>query len=195
MKKIYMFFSLLIVTNVYGQTIESEINKLTGVYVGEWTTYKLNEKGEIVIANSWIDTLQASSPIINDTLAYVNINSIMHFENPHIPPYKMQFKEGYKISNNEILYHFFNIMGAEFKEHSINKHTYVISQQISPFELNQFGIESATEATNTTIKEIINFKGEEIHKISRISTIVWTENSEEKNIQFVSLKGYHKKIQ
>ena len=105
------------------------------------------------------------------------------------------FKEGYKISDNEIVYHFFNIMGAEFKEHSINKHTYVIFQEISPFELKQFGIESATEATNTTVKQIINYKGEEIHMVSRISTIVWKEDSEEKNIQFVSLKGFHKKIQ
>ena len=128
-------------------------------------------------------------------MAYVNVNSTMYFDNSNIPPYKMQFKEGYKILDNKILYHFFNIMGSEFIEHKINDHTYVISQEISPFEIKQMGIESATKATHTTVKETINFNGEETHKISVISTIVWIENSEEKNIQFVSLKGHHKKIQ
>ena len=195
MKKLIFLVIIFSHLCTYSQTIESELNKLIGVFVGEWTTYKLNGKGEIVIVNSWKDTLHTNSPIINDSLAYVNVNSIMHFENEDIPPYKMQFKEGYKISDNEILCHFFNIMGTEFIEHNINNHTYVISQQISPFELNQFGIKNASEATNTTVKEIINVNGEEIHKISRISTIVWTENSEEKNIQFVSLKGFHKRIE
>ena len=189
----YLILSLCIAGNAYSQTVEAEINKLSGVFTGEWTTYKLNEKGEVVIVNAWQDTLRAGTPIINDTLAYVNINGILHFENEFIPPYKMQFTEGFKLSNGEIEHHFFTIMGTELIEHKINEHTYVITQPIMPFELKQLGIASAKTATNTTVKEIIDLNGEEVHLVTITSTIVWVKNDEEKYTQYVSCKGYHKK--
>ena len=195
MKKMYLILSLCIAGNAYSQTIEAEINKLSGVFTGEWTTYKLNEKGEVVKVNAWQDTLRAGTPIINDTLAYVNINSVMHFENEFIPPYKMQFTEGFKLSDGEIEHHFFTIMGAEHIEHKINEHTYVITQPIMPFELKQLGITSAKTATNTTVKEIIDLNGKEVHLVTITSTIVWVENDEEKYTQYVSCKGYHKRME
>jgi len=191
----YLILSLCIAGNAYSQTVEAEINKLSGVFTGEWTSYKLNEQGEVVKANAWQDTLRSGKPIINDTLAYVNINGVMHFENEFIPPYKMQFTEGFKLSDGEIEHHFFTIMGTEQIEHKINQHTYVVTQKMSPFELQQLGIASAKEATNTTVKEIIDLNGEEVHLVTITSTIVWVENDEEQYAQFVSLKGYHKRME
>jgi hypothetical protein len=194
MKTFYLLLCLLTATVSHSQTIENELNKLIGTFAGEWSTYAMDQNGERIKTNSWKDTLRGVKPVINDTLAYVTIKAIMHFDNPNIPAYPMKFIEGFKLEKGKIKSHFFNIMGNETIDTKINEDTYVISQDISPYELKQFGFETAKKAVNTTIKVVLDINGTEIHKIKRISTISWIENSEEKYVQFVSMDGYHKKI-
>jgi hypothetical protein len=194
MKNIVLLIGMLIATSIYSQTVEDEINKLTGEFAGEWTTYKLNESSEIVKANSWVDTLRAGDPVITKSEAYVTVKGIMHFENPNIPPYKIQFKEGFKIKDGAVGAHFYIILGVESIETKVSENTYVISNEISPFELPQLGFKSINKGMHTTIKVILNVNGKEVHKISRISTIQWKEDDEEKEIQFLSMKGNHRRI-
>lgn len=182
-------------SKVFSQSIESEINKFAGNFSGEWTAFKLDKNYEVIKAISWKDTLRTDKPIINDSLAFVNIKSIMVFDNPQIPNYNMSFKEGFKIKNSKIDTHFFTTMGIETIETKIGDNTYVISQEISPFELKQLGVNSAISATNTTVKVITLENQIEVHRISRISTITIEHNSEQKTVQFVSLKGFHKRIE
>ena len=196
MKKSLILITILFCsTLIYSQSIENEIKKFAGVFSGEWTAFKLNEKLEVVKSIAWKDTLRTNKPIIKDSLAFVNIKSVMVFENPQIPPYKMTFTEGFKIKDNQIDFHYFKTMGKETIETKIGDNTYVISQDISPFELKQLGINSAINATNTTLKIITEENQIEVHKITRISTITFIENSNEKTVQFVSLKGFHKRIE
>ena len=147
---ILIFSTLLCVANASAQTIENEINKLSGKFAGEWAMYKLDENHETVKAMVWKDTLRTSKPIINDTLAYVNVNSVMVFDNPSIPSYKMNFIEGFKIKNRTIKSRFFEVRGTESVEIKISDNTYIVSQDITPFELKQLGIKSAIKATNTS---------------------------------------------
>lgn len=192
--------TLLILTIIWcsqqlnAQSIEKEIQTFTGQFAGEWTAYKMNSSGEIIKSMSWKDTLTTSDPIINDTLAFVNIKSIMTFDNPNIPPYKLDFKEGFKIKNGIILFHFFTVMGTEAIETKVDNGTYVISQPVSTFELNQMGFKNVVEAKNTTVKVILMVNGTEVHKISRITTIMWKENEQIWTKQFLSLEGFHKRI-
>lgn len=97
-----IFIVLLILSGsskVFSQSIENEINKFAGKFSGEWTTFKLNENYEVIKAISWKDTLRTDKPIINDSIAFVNIKSVMVFDNPQIPNYNMNFKEGVDSSN------------------------------------------------------------------------------------------------
>lgn len=194
MKNIVLLIGILAVTSSYSQTIEDEINKLTGTFMGEWTAYKLDENGSIVKSYSWIDTLRATDPVITESEAYITVRGFMHFDDPNIPPYKIQFKEGFKVNDGKIGEHFYTIMGVESIENKVAENTYIISNDISPFELQQLGFKTMTTGVHTSIKVILNIDGKEIHKISRISTITWTENNEKKEIQFLSMEGKHTRI-
>ncbi len=176
------------------QNLEVEIGKLAGTYVGKWTMYK-HINGNVEKAISWMDTLICESPVINDTLAYLTVKSKMIFDNPQIQPYNMEFQEGFELSENNELMHYFQYMEGKFYEKKINENTYIISQPISQFELGQLGFTSAKSAYNTTIKIVVSVNGQEVHQISRISTLIIQNNDREETIQFVSMNGYHKKIE
>ena len=196
-KKLLTVFiiSLLTISLVKAQTVEDEINKLRGNFSGEWTAFKKDATGNIVKSVSWKDTLTTSEPIANDTIIYVDVQSKMTFDNPHIPAYEMQFKEGFYVKDKKIVKHFFTYMNNEVEQIKLDNNTYVYSQKVEAHEFPQMGFNNATEGTHTVVKVIINIDGHEIHKIKRITTILWKDkNLSLQNIQFVSLSGYHKKI-
>jgi len=193
-KNVILIFIISLPSIIYGQSAKEAITKLAGNYSGEWTSYMMSKEGEIVKAISWIDTLKCGEPIINDTSAYVDVFGSMVFDNPQVPPYKMVFQEGYKLKKGKVGAHFFTIMGVEQLEQQVDENTYVISKALSPFELKQMGFESALEATTTTTKVTMEIDGTEYHKITGISTVKWKEGSEIQIKQFVSLEGFHKKL-
>ena len=193
-KNIILIFIISLPSMIYGQSAKEAIAKLAGNYSGEWTSYMMSKDGQIIKAISWIDTLKCSEPIINDTMAYLNVYSSMVFDNPQVPPYKMVFQEGYKLEKRKVGAHFFTIMGVEQVEQQVEENTYVISKVLTPFELKQIGFESALEATTTTTKVIMKVEGVEYHKITGISTVKWKEGTDIKIKQFVSLEGFHKKL-
>jgi hypothetical protein len=195
-RKLFTVFviSLLTISFVNAQTVEDEINKLSGKYSGEWTAFKKDATGNIVKSFSWKDTLTTSEPIVNDTIIYVDVQSKMIFDNPNIPEYEMKFKEGFYIKDNKISKHFFTYMNNEVEQIKLDNDTFVYSQKVKAHEFPQMGFNSATEGTHTVVKVIINIDGQEIHKIKRITTIIWKdEDGNIQNTQFVSLTGYHKK--
>lgn len=195
MKRIIVLELIIFSTiSLNAQDLKSEIDRISGKYVGEWTTFQyMNEQS--VKTMSWKDTLVSSSPIINDTIAYVTMNNKMIFDNPNIPPYEMKFQEGFEISKDNGIRHFIDIMGVKSYELQTAKNTYTITQPVSQFELGQLGIQSAKNAINTVVKVVFNVNGHEVHKISRVSTVLIEENGKEEVIQFLSMKGYHKKIE
>jgi len=181
--------------SLQAQSIESELNKMSGEFVGVWTSYKYSPNGDIVKSMSWKDTVLTMNPVINDTMAYVNVKSTMTFDNTHIPPYKMEFQEGFDVSKGKIIDHFFRVMGVKSIETKVSNNTYIISQPVSSYELNQLGFSSALEAYHTTVKLTLNVSGKEVQKITRITTVVWENNSKTETVQFVSLEGYHERIE
>ena len=193
-KNAILIFIISMSNIVYAQSAKEAITKLAGNYSGEWTSYMMSKEGEIIKAISWVDTLKCGEPIITDTAAYVDVFSSMVFDNPQVPPYKMAFQEGYKLKKGKVGAHYFTLMGVEQQEQKIDENTYVISKALSPFELKQMGFGSALEATTTTTKVIMEIDGTEYHKITGISTVKWKEGSEIKLKQFVSLEGFHKKL-
>ena len=86
-------------------------------------------------------------------------------------------------------------MNNEIEQIKLDNTTYVYSQKVEVNEFPQLGFNNAIEGTHTVVKVIINIDGQEIHKIKRITTILWKdENGSIQNTQFVSLTGYHKRI-
>lgn len=194
-KNIFTAFIVLTSISINAQTIESELNKISGHFIGVWTSYKYSSNGEIIKDMSWNDTISTDNQVINDSIAYVNVKSTMTFNNPDIPPYKMEFQEGFDLLDGKIINRFFIAMGVKSIESKVSSNTHIFSQPINSSELNQLGFSSAIEAYHTTVKLTLFIDGKEVHKITRISTIVWENNSKIETVQFVSLKGYHERIE
>lgn len=187
--------SLLIINFSYAQNIEVEKNKLIGKYTGEWQAFKKDIHNNIVESVSWKDIVTTSELIETDTLIYVNVQSKLTFDNPQIPEFEMQFKEGFYLENNKISKMFFTYMNNEIEQIKTSENTYVYTQKINNYEFAQLGFNNAIEGFHTVIKVIINSEGQEIHKIKRITTVLWyDENKKIRNLQFVSLSGFHQKI-
>lgn len=183
----------LLTLNTNAQSLKEKLEDISGKYVGEWTAYKYTN-GEIVKSVSWKDTITTSTPVIKDSIAYLTINSTMTFDNPKIPNYSMKFKEGYELSNDGTIRHFFEINGVKSYQYKISDNTFIVSQPIPQNELYQIGFSKVKKANNTIVKIRLSINEKEVHKISRLSTIVIQNQDIEEIIQFESLKGYHQKV-
>jgi|GEM_PF-3036753 hypothetical protein len=178
-----------------GQSIEKETIKLKGKFAGEWTSYKRNVAGEIEIASTWKDTVTAGEPIISDKMVYVNVHTDYTFDNLQLDPFSLDFKEGFYVDNNKVKDRFFSTGGEIIKMIQLDKNTFAYSQKMHQNEFTQMRFFTGIEGFHTIIKVESMEKRQEIHRITRLTTIQYYNEKEEiVTTQFVSLKGYHKRI-
>ncbi len=191
---IFILF-LFAVTFLNAESFEDKVKNLSGKFSGEWTAFMKDDSGGIVESVSWKDNIETSKPVISDQLIYVVVKSKLIFDNPEIPPYEMKFNEGFYIDGKKILKHFFTYGGKEIEETEFGDNTYVFSQKVEAYEFPQLGFLTPVHGNHITVKVIVKSEDQEIHKIKRITTIVWKDEKEKlQSTQFVSLTGYHKRV-
>jgi len=177
------------------QVVDDKANALLGRFAGEWTSYKKNIAGDIEMVVNWKDTLIASDLQISDSMAYVKVSSKSVFEHPSIPDYSLDFTEGFFIEEGIIGDHFFEVLGKKTTQKKIDAQSYVYSQKIETKEFSQMRFFNVVEGYHTIVKIVLITDGKERHEISRLSTIQWMDSEGKvQNTQFVSLKGFHERI-
>ncbi len=62
-KPILTVLSILLTIALHAQSIETELNKISGEFVGEWNLFQYSN-GEIIKAASWIDTLATTLELL-----------------------------------------------------------------------------------------------------------------------------------
>ena len=190
-----LIISCFFVISAKSQDINHRANALLGNFAGEWTSYKKNLAGDIEMVVTWKDTLRTSDLHINDSMAYVKVSSKSVFDNPSIPEYSLEFTEGFFIEDGVIGDHFFEVLGKKTIQTKLDAHTYVYSQKIEPNEFSQMRFFNVVEGYHTVVKLVLITDGVERHDISRLSTIQWIDTQGKvQNTQFVSLKGFHERI-
>lgn len=192
---ILLFVLLFLTINLGAQDVKQEMEKLNGVFAGEWTSYKKGITGEIVVANSWKDTLITEEPIKDETTVHVKVKCSYTFDNPNIPDYYLEFREGFYYEGEEIKDRFFSSGGSIIKFVQIDENTFMYNQPVHKNEFSQMRFLSGLDGTHSIIKVISDEEGQEFHRITRITTLRYLdENDKIRSTQFVSLKGYHKRL-
>jgi hypothetical protein len=119
----------------------------------------------------------------------------MTFEDESISPMTFVGTEGYFIDEDGRLGdYFFEIYGQVFRMQKLAADAWAYSMPVTPAELGMLGLPPASSGQHVMVKVVTTEGGVETHRITRVSTVRWTdETGEEHWSQFTSLKGYHKR--
>lgn len=78
--------------------VPEQVGALEGTYTGAWTEYGVDEKGEVVERMAWTDTMTAGSPEVTGERAYVATTDEMTLGAAQVPPFEVEGKEGFYLT-------------------------------------------------------------------------------------------------
>jgi len=175
--------------------LPDEVQKLVGTAKGRWTSYGLNTHGEIVKRFDYPDELATKDLKVEGDRAFVAYIAKMHF--PGRPdPFTVEGKEGYYLNKDGTLGDYFTEEFGQITRYKrLSEGVWAASTPAYPQELQQFGFSNVIAGTHVLIKVIAKGTNAETHRISRITTVHWKdETGKPRWIQFTSLKGQHEVV-
>ncbi len=175
--------------------VPQAVRDLAGTYAGSWTLFGIDEAGEAVKLMSWTDTIQAENPQLDGEQAYVLTTGEMVFDNPNIPPLKIAGKEGYfLLPNGSLGDHFVETNGQVSKSTQLGENVWISVTPASAQDLASYGLPNVSSGQHVMNKVVTSEAGVETHRITRITTVTWTDEAgQERSTQFVSLQGFHQR--
>lgn len=187
-------FSMNLFAQNTAQKIPAEVQAIVGNFTGSWTSYTINDKGEVVKQAAWTDIIKAEKPTVLADRAFVETIDEMTFEGGRIPPQKIPGKEGYLLNKDGSLGDYFiEIFGQTIPMKKLSNDVWAYSIPANPREFLSLG-DKFVSGTHVLVKTIVMDQGIETHNISRITTLKWKDNEGKEHLtQFVSLQGQHRK--
>ncbi len=175
--------------------VPKEVNAIAGTFTGAWTSYGVDDKGQVIKQASWTDTIKAENPGIKEGRAYVSTIDEMTFEGGRIPPMKVMGTEGYFLNKDGSLGdYFYENFGQVYRLQKLGKDTWVYTVPADSRELARMGFSNVVSGQHVLVKVITNEQGVETHRISRLTTVNWKDaEGKDRWLQFVSLQGFHKR--
>ncbi len=175
--------------------VPKEVHALVGTYTGSWTMFGIDEKGEVVKRMAWTDTIKAEKPEVKGDRAYVSTTDEMTFEGGKIPPFKVQGTEGYFLKKDGGLGDYFiETFGQVNRLAKLQDNVWSYATPATEQELVRLGFPKAATGQHVVVKVVGKEQGVETHRVSRLSTVTWTDKGGKERVsQFVSLQGYHKR--
>lgn len=171
------------------------VESITGTYAGKWQIFGIDEGGNIVEKSSWSDELTASNPRIVGQRAIVDVRAVMSFGDG--TQRASEFTEGYLINGDGGAGNRFYEINGQFVEYQqLSQHNWSFETVLNSQELQWLGFNPADVlyAVNSTIRTTTYVEGIDTDNVSRVTTVQWKSKGEVKTIQFVSMKGIHKRI-
>ena len=176
-------------------TVPKEVRALEGTYTGSWAMYGIDDKGAVVKRMAWTDTMKASSPEIKGDRAQVTTADEMTFEGGKIPPFTVKGNEGYLLKKDGGLGDYFiETSGQINRMVKVEQNVWSYAARASAQELARLGFPKGASAQHVLIKVVGKEQGVETHRVSRLTTVSWTDKEgKERVLQFVSLQGFHQR--
>ena len=120
--------------------IPKEVSDRVGTYTGSWTSYGLDENGQVVKQAAWTDTIKARNPVAEKNRVFVTTTDEMTFEGGRIPPMKVPGREGYALNSDGSLGEYFiETYGQTYKFQKLSENVRAYTVSATPQELARFG--------------------------------------------------------
>lgn len=171
------------------------VRDLAGNYAGSWTLFGIDAEGQAVKLVSWTDTINAEKPQIDGEQAYVLTTGEMVFDSSNVPPMQIAGKEGYfLLPDGSLGDYFVETNGQISKSNQLSENVWIAVTPASAQDLDAYGLPNISSGQHILNKVITSEKGVEIHRITRVTTVNWTDAAgQERSTQFVSLQGFHQR--
>jgi hypothetical protein len=181
--------------NGSSQVVPQAVRDLEGTYGGSWTLFGIDEESKVVTLASWTDTIKAESPQMDDEQAYVLTTTEMVFDGSAAPPVNFTGKEGYFLMPDGSLGDYFiETFGQVSKSTQLGENIWISVTPASAEDLASYRLPNDSSGQHVLVKVVTSEEGAEIHRITRVTTVTWTDQAgQEQSIQFVSLQGFHKR--
>ena len=181
--------------NGSSQVVPKAVRDLEGNYVGSWTLFGIDEESKVVKLASWTDTIKAENPQMDDEQAYVLTTSEMVFDGSNVPPVKFTGKEGYFLMPDGSLGDYFvETFGQISKSTQLGENVWISVTPASAQDLASYRLPNVSSGQHILNKVVTSEEGVEIHRITRVTTVNWTDQAgQERSTQFVSLQGFHQR--
>jgi hypothetical protein len=181
--------------NGSSHVVPHAVRDLEGNYVGSWTVFGIDEEGQVVKLVSWTDTIQAENPQIDGERAYVLTTGEMVFDSSNIPPMKIAGKEGYfLLPDGSLGDYFVETNGQISKSNQLSENVWISVTPASSQDLASYRLPNVSSGQHIFNKVVTSEEGVEIHRITRVTTVNWTDQAgQERSTQFVSLQGFHQR--
>ena len=181
--------------NGSSQVVPQAVRDLEGTYVGSWTLFGIDEESKVVKLASWTDTIKAENPQMDDEQAYVLTTSEMVFDGSDAPPVQFTGKEGYFLMPDGSLGDYFiETFGQIAKSTQLGENVWISVTPASAEDLASYRLPNDSSGQHVLVKVVTSEEGIEIHRITRVTTVTWTDQAgQDRSIQFVSLQGFHKR--
>ena len=175
--------------------VPEEVRELAGTYAGVWTMYGVDAQGAIVKRMAWTDTMRAENPQVEGDRAFLTTVDEMVFEGGAAPPYRVEGREGFFLdAEGRITDAFIENFGSVVRLIELSDNAWSYVAPVAAGELGMLGFPAGAEGSHVLVKVLTREAGVETHRISRVTTVRWTDAAgAERWAQFVSLQGYHKR--
>jgi hypothetical protein len=175
--------------------IPKEVAALVGTYSGSWKSFGIDAQGQVVLKNTWTDTMKADRPEREAERAWVSTEDVMTFEGRPGAPFKLPGKEGYRLNRDGTLGEYFiETYGQTYRMQKLAEGIWTYAADASTQELAQLGFPEGAAGRHVALKVVTKEAGVETHRISRVTTVSWRDiDGKEQWLQFVSLQGFHKR--
>lgn len=175
--------------------VPKAVRDLEGTYVGSWTLFGIDEESKVVELASWTDTIKAENAQIDNGQAYVLTTTEMVFDGSPAPPVQFTGKEGYFLMPDGSLGDYFiETFGQISKSTQLGENIWISVTPASAEDLASYRLPNDSSGQHVVVKVVTSEEGIEVHRITRVTTVAWTDQTGEKrSMQFVSLEGFHKR--
>lgn len=182
-------------TNAPAQGVPQAVRDLEGTYAGSWTLYGIDEEGAAVELAAWTDTITAENAQMDGEQAFVLTTTEMLFEGSGAPPMTFSGREGYLLLPDGSLGDYFTeTFGQMSKSTRLGENVWISVSPASAEDLASYRLPDGSSGQHVLVKVVSSEAGTEIHRITRITTVKWTDQAgQERSTQFVSLQGFHER--
>jgi hypothetical protein len=181
--------------NGSSQDVPQAVRDLAGTYVGSWTLFGIDEESNVIELASWTDTIRAENPQMDQAQAYVLTTTEIVFDGGNAPPLQFTGKEGYfLLPDGNLGDYFVETFGQVSKSTRLGENVWVSVTPASAEDLASYRLPHDSSGEHVLVKVVTSEEGVEIHRITRVTTVTWTDQAgQERSLQFASLQGFHKR--